>query len=400
MLDNSTLVRPLHAISSYLNPFSWSLLPLLLSPPAFSMSRLSEKPRVSTCPFASSVASLSLPHFPPCSTQRCLSAIILHHPSTGLKVVSIGEGTKFLPSSTPSTLTDMHAEVLSLRGFKRYLWSQLSHLPLKERYALPPDTTVHMYTSSAPCGDATVRRWSKGSAGFTTDEHGWFDGGGGDHGALNGQAVGQGQFSLLLKGGGGATPEGYFPAPAGTSYCGLQRSEAGMLRSHTCSDKMLLASHLGLQGTLLTSHLSHKIHLASLTVGRKYSAVGCKRAVCCRSGGFRSTKTCRKAERGKEKWTGAVNHPVIMCTGVKADESKTEEGARFSSACRVGWLGGESVRGAKRRAEKVRTLKIDVIANTSVRNVAAANFSVVSNSMCAHSLTTRFALRRRRGDGR
>jgi hypothetical protein len=124
--------------------------------------------------------------------------------ATDLVVASLGVGTKFMSANDitlhrtlqdgeyagDKVIRDSHAEVLARRGFLRYLYDQLelflflkeqgslldadslkdfqslcifesSTLPLGARASLKPDVRIHMYTSSQPCGNASIKRWAK-----------------------------------------------------------------------------------------------------------------------------------------------------------------------------------------------------------------------------------------------
>lgn len=121
--------------------------------------------------------------------------------SNGLLVLGMGVGTKFLAKEIlqkeatksrsednktggvnslsmiyGSRVRDCHAEVLARRAFRRQLLLEIlqdlrahslgaNSILVREtgpdgslKYKLRPGVSLHMYTSSAPCGNATVRR--------------------------------------------------------------------------------------------------------------------------------------------------------------------------------------------------------------------------------------------------
>jgi hypothetical protein len=128
-----------------------------------------------------------------------------------LQVMGLGVGTKFLSATTlqdePNDCTrirDCHAEVLARRAFRRQLLLEMesdlhkrafedgSYVPILERiehdnqqtrseakrlkssaaandkafhsrpkYRLKPGVTIHFYASSAPCGNATLKKFVK-----------------------------------------------------------------------------------------------------------------------------------------------------------------------------------------------------------------------------------------------
>ncbi|GMH62367.1 hypothetical protein TL16_g03461 [Triparma laevis f. inornata] len=199
-----------------------------------------------------------------------------------------------------------------------------------------------MYASSSPCGDSTVRRWGNNkadpflcpvaSAPSSTSSpvpNPWLEST--PHSNMNAQAVKSGQFALLSKGSNASDSPSFVPPPPGTHY---PPSPSSPSSPHTCSDKILLRNMIGLQGTLLTTYYPEPIFLTSITIGRKYSNLHSRRALCCRSSSYKTSKN-------KNPRSFHVNHPVIMGTSVKADESVTDDaGAVFGRECRVGW-GGE-----------------------------------------------------------
>ena len=72
---------------------------------------------------------------------------------------------------------DCHAEVLARRGFHRYLMLQLFscmrgeasvlRLPANSggRFRIADGLTFHLYSSSQPCGNASIKRWAKATSG-------------------------------------------------------------------------------------------------------------------------------------------------------------------------------------------------------------------------------------------
>ena len=164
-------------------------------------TRLAEKRRTSTCKFADRVAQLSIDYYyryvpksqrPP---QTCIATIVAHFRGQ-LHLISMGVGTKFLSEESlrceessmqyGMRVRDCHAEVLARRAFRVRLTqeilmdlrkgttssnsedSSLRHHFLRilarsagracERfqYKLREGVTLHFYSSSAPCGNATV----------------------------------------------------------------------------------------------------------------------------------------------------------------------------------------------------------------------------------------------------
>ncbi|KAJ3269771.1 hypothetical protein HDV01_001028 [Terramyces sp. JEL0728] len=86
----------------------------------------------------------------PTANQWTVLAGIVEYNDADMRCVAIGTGTKCLPKSKLETggrvVFDSHAEVLARRCLKRYLLSSTDQLP---------DAKYAMYTSHAPCGDAS-----------------------------------------------------------------------------------------------------------------------------------------------------------------------------------------------------------------------------------------------------
>jgi len=98
-----------------------------------------------------------------------------------LACISIGTGTKclpalFIPKCRGTVLHDSHAEVLALRAFNVFLLSEMNHvLQMKDYesrwveyqggpslasqtkpFILRPTVSIHMFSTEAPCGDASM----------------------------------------------------------------------------------------------------------------------------------------------------------------------------------------------------------------------------------------------------
>lgn len=178
-----------------------------------------------------------------------------------LWILSMGVGTKFLSESClrqevenekedgyGSRVRDMHAEVLARRAFRRQLTLEiqedlrvLEEEPTKRRlscsetntvpshpfvgdrnnhdeqqgenlsilvrsnkdstirYMLRPGVTLHMYTSSAPCGNATLKKFCKMSKERFRDDLGSDEWPNAPHEPPSGSSIKLGEFSLLVK---------------------------------------------------------------------------------------------------------------------------------------------------------------------------------------------------------
>ena len=156
--------------------------------------RYAEKDRKSTCSFADRVAQSAVAMVRKQAAAAgveykqtvAAAVVLLYKPKGGearFSTVSIGVGTKFMKAAAladdlfGACVRDCHAEVLARRGFHRYLAAQLLgclrgepsiFLPpahAGERFRLVEGMSFHLYSSSQPCGNASVKRWAKPSAG-------------------------------------------------------------------------------------------------------------------------------------------------------------------------------------------------------------------------------------------
>ena len=67
------------------------------------------------------------------------------------------------------------------------------------RYYLKPGITLHMYTSSAPCGNATLKKFAKMSKETFRDDLGPDEWPAEAHEPIHGSSIKLGKFSLLVK---------------------------------------------------------------------------------------------------------------------------------------------------------------------------------------------------------
>ena len=328
--------------------------------------RHAEKQRTSSCGFADEVARRSIARYnESCPSdlresyvQTVLAAFILQGPSNeDLEVVALGVGTKVCSMLGDATrVRDMHAEVLARRGLLCWLYDQLEQgggrcfEPVDGvRFGLSPSFSLHLYTSSAPCGNSCVRAWARckkasilGIGPFICPKH--------EHPKFFVTAREEGQIAALVKkvatqgesdededededgdGPRAAPTSPLRPPPAGTLY-----PSGDAPASLSCSDKIARWNCLGLQGALLSTWFE-PLYLSSVSVGRKFSQAHCERALCCRVGRFSSS-------------TGrfSLHHPSLLCSSVAFDEKPVVTsgqgvgvGANFSERrCFVSWSGG------------------------------------------------------------
>jgi len=103
-----------------------------------------------------------------------LAGIVLENSQGTLTCAALATGMKCLPRDKIQALNgnvvhDSHAEILALRAFNRFLLDQsallcadpsadnvLQSSSAHQPFTINPQTTIHMYCSEAPCGDASM----------------------------------------------------------------------------------------------------------------------------------------------------------------------------------------------------------------------------------------------------
>ncbi|XP_072316365.1 double-stranded RNA-specific adenosine deaminase-like [Eucyclogobius newberryi] len=213
--------------------------------------------------------------------RKILATIVMRRGEGLGTVVSLGTGNRCVKGEALSlkgeTVNDCHAEIISRRGFVRFLYSELlRHFegaddsifePAEEnKLRIKSDITFHLYISTAPCGDGALFDKSCSEAGDEAV----------GHQPLFENAK-QGKLRTKVENGEGTIPvESSDIVP---TWDGIQHGER--LRTMSCSDKILRWNVLGLQGALL-SHFLQPIYLKSISLGYLYSHGHLTRAVCCR----------------------------------------------------------------------------------------------------------------------
>lgn len=198
--------------------------------------------------------------------------------------------------------------------------------------------SLHLYVSSAPCGNATVRRWAKGRTTKRRDELGDSGVPREAHETLQRSALDAGQVALCVKvikaSKDEETPEDLRRmidrgelAPGTAPVKGVVGKEA-----LTCSDKLCVWNVVGYQGALVGRFLRDPLYVDTITIGRKFSEPHLCRAMCCRVDGFVSA--CGGF---------ATRHPALMETRVTFDEVPMDavEGAVFENPFAMSWNAGD-----------------------------------------------------------
>nr|XP_023661968.1 double-stranded RNA-specific adenosine deaminase [Paramormyrops kingsleyae] len=214
--------------------------------------------------------------------RKILATIVMRKGSSLGVVVSMGTGNRCVKGEELSlkgdTVNDCHAEIISRRGFIRFLFSELMKQDCGSQESIfesaedgklrvKPEVTFHLYISTAPCGDGALFDKSCSETAESAED---------GHKPLF-ENVKQGKLRTKVENGEGTIPvESSDIVP---TWDGIQHGER--LRTMSCSDKILRWNVLGLQGALL-SHFLHPVYLRSITLGYLYSHGHLTRAVCCR----------------------------------------------------------------------------------------------------------------------
>ncbi|XP_039944032.1 double-stranded RNA-specific adenosine deaminase isoform X1 [Hirundo rustica] len=243
--------------------------------------------------------------------RKILAAIIMRRGKKGLGVVvSIGTGNRCVKGEELSlkgeTVNDCHAEIISRRGFVRFLYRELMKYDPSnpssaeesifeqaggKKLRIKSSVTFHLYVSTAPCGDGAL--FDK-SCSDQANEMGQPQ-----HQPLFENSK-QGKLRTKVENGEGTIPvESSDIVP---TWDGIQHGER--LRTMSCSDKILRWNVLGLQGALL-SHFLEPVYLHSVTLGYLYSQGHLARAICCRVDRDGSTL------REKLQAPYHINHPEV-----------------------------------------------------------------------------------------
>ena len=345
--------------------------------PPGKRTRPGEKPRAGTCAFADRVASCAIDAYARAKAttnassplRTVLAAFVAHDEETdALRCVSLGVGTKTRgrekDDDDGTRIVDAHAEVLARRGLKRFLLRETRERTSASASALAltpaflevdeetdsgrgtaravmrvkPGVSLHLYVSSAPCGNATVRRWAKGRGTKRRDDLGDSGVPREPHEKLQRSALDAGQVALCVKviksSKDEETPEELRRmidrgelAPGTAPVKGVAGKEA-----LTCSDKLCVWNVVGYQGALVGRFLRDPLYVDTITIGRKFSEPHLCRAMCCRVDGFVSA--CGGY---------ATRHPALMETRVAFDKVPMDavEGAVFENPFAMTWSAGD-----------------------------------------------------------
>ncbi|KAJ8298692.1 hypothetical protein KUTeg_022752 [Tegillarca granosa] len=274
-------LRALIASGQYNMPSPSANKPLV---PAANMTHFDKMAALSHQAFNALVAGIS-ENF---AGRKVIAALVMKCSDTDVgTVVSVGSGNRCITGQQLSlegnTVNDSHAEIITRRGFIRFLYKRLlAYDPNNSRdmfekapsgkLRIRSGITFHLYISTAPCGDGALfspRDVSSNSGpmlNINDRTH---------HPTFTSQA--QGLVRTKMEGGEGTIPvEKDFVVQ---TFDGIQRGER--LRTMSCTDKICRWNVVGMQGALL-SHFLEPIYLDSLTLGLLYDHGHLARALCCR----------------------------------------------------------------------------------------------------------------------
>ena len=386
--------------------------------------RHAEKRRIGSCRFADRVASISMEvfhskiplYFREMHKYTCAASVVAHFENDDhLQVVALGVGTKFLRESVLRAeelhsdsgpmmegadgnkrysgygirVRDCHAEVLARRAFRRQLSFEIQELleqhptrcsnghrrilkqtqlrsaekGTKAKFTLKSGVTLHFYSSSAPCGNAALKKFSKMEGEHSNYELAVDKWPSAQHEPILGHALSMGQFALLVKRDNTvdeiAVPRKCtmtrkrWPAlqtdewcPVGTSIVGYNKGSI-----HSCSDKLCRWNIMGLQGSLLSSLLDEPVFMDTITIGRKFTPCISRRAICCRAREMPKKRHPLKTNNYDEHSVYRLHHPAVMGTGIYMDnfgildmtnDSKFGQDVRFESQLSWAWWPGAS----------------------------------------------------------
>lgn len=237
--------------------------------------------------------------------------ILLDSNAKTIKVISLATGTKLMSGDQrkqtakigAALIHDCHAEILSHRGLQAWVWDHLDseYFELSDgKYRMRSNFSIHLYTSDPPCGDCCVHV---------------FDNSENDSPIVSVQT--------------GAKPFGWDQSQLSTSPPSIVRGKPGRgsrSQSVSCSDKITLWIHIGLQGSLLSKYISF-LSLSSIVVGNG-NLSSCQRALIDRITSHQNIETI------------SPNLPKIFVS-----QTKWEEKNLSPSASSLVWWDGAPKKG-------------------------------------------------------
>ncbi|CAG8444980.1 4655_t:CDS:10 [Scutellospora calospora] len=207
-----------------------------------------------------------------------------------LDCISLGSGLKCLPQSklckTGNLIHDSHAEILTRRGFLKFIIDEMKSVLNSEStyfclnntnyppFKLKDNITFHMYISQAPCGDASVTSTTLNQPPEEAELY---------NNSYNRNIDSQNQIFNDCEVKVYNMKDGFRRGRIDYESFGVLRTKPGRIDSEptlsmSCSDKIAQWNVVGLQSALL-SELISPIYLSSITVGDMFYLEDLNRAL-------------------------------------------------------------------------------------------------------------------------
>ncbi|XP_048732878.1 double-stranded RNA-specific adenosine deaminase-like isoform X2 [Ostrea edulis] len=236
------------------------------------------------------------------SGPKVLASILLYNKRTEtLSAVSIGTGNRCITGNNlcveGTVINDSHAEIIAKRGFRRFLYreirrshstegSEILHRGKNGKLKLSSHLSLHLFISTAPCGDGAV--FTRACPGNDDSTH---------QPIFENQQ--HGHLRTKVENGEGAIP---VDDTSMQTLDGIRRGSQ-RLRTMSCSDKICRWNAVGVQGALLSMFVK-PMYLSSITLGFLFSDGHMSRAMCCRV--RRKDENLTKLPRGYK-----IQHPQL-----------------------------------------------------------------------------------------
>jgi len=216
--------------------------------------------------------------------RKVMAGVVLYQSGIST-VICVSSGTKCVNGEQlclgGTSLNDCHAEVVARRCLVTWLYNQLELAILSKTSVLQRDreggfclkqgVSLHLFISTAPCGDARIFSLHEQPASGSNCLTGYA----GRPGEGN-----RGKLRSKIESGMGTVP---LPEEKKLqTWDGVMSGER--LLTMSCSDKILQWNVVGVQGSLL-SHWLRPIYFTSITVGSRFHPEHVKRALYGRVGG-------------------------------------------------------------------------------------------------------------------